>query len=415
MDDANSLVRGTTGRPSDHWTGTELIPPWIADVVLRFISVLNFQALCSLANSIRGRSDCTIDQKRFQCGKDHVVFELAFGDGTFWVARFPVKSESGYTIGPDEMNSEIATIKFVRQHSTIPVPEIFDYGLDESNEVGAPFIIFNALPGRELRMLPRVDDNVKVHVYRQVASLMVQLSRLPRWPEIGLLQQSDSDTVPTISKVLLAIPNLPHQPPLSTARSFFEFRARCFLERMLAGANEDNIIVAWLYRKAIPHLLENDFSPQFPLCHADFGNCNILYDDDYNITGVIDWTWTQSGPWEIFASFPHEFQRRFPPGYSLCHESRELFLKVLEEEENKWNSNVPMTRYMSSKAGRISELTQDYQHITENSSLPMENIRELVGLIYHDGCDWETLKGLARAELSLGDASVGQGLIVNHA
>src|SRR5947207_7572447 len=117
MDHLNTMhVQRTTGRPSDNWSGTKRLPLWMAEGVVRFVSDLNFEALCVVANSIRGRSDCVIDQERFQCGKDHVIFELAFGDGKFWIARFPVKSETGHAIGRQEMESEMATINFVRKH-----------------------------------------------------------------------------------------------------------------------------------------------------------------------------------------------------------------------------------------------------------------------------------------------------------
>jgi len=81
-----------------------------------------------------------------------------------------------------------------------------------------------------------------------------------------------------------------------------------FLERKREEGNPDKIAIAWLYRKAIPHFLSPElFScAEFPLCHADFSNCNLLFDDDYNIAGVIDWTWAQSAPWGLLACFPHE-------------------------------------------------------------------------------------------------------------
>lgn len=197
----------------------------------------------------------------------------------------------------------------------------------------------------------------------------------------------------------LAIQSLPFQSAVSSARTFFDVRARHFLDQKLAESHDDKITVAWLYREAIPQFLQDGFHHQFPLCHADFGNCNILYDDDHNITGVIDWTWAQSGPWEHFACFPHEFSRRFGPAMSLCEKSRALFLKIFEEEESQWDPKIPLTQYMRSKAGRIAELTQDYQHINDGTWLPMDNIRELIKLMYGDDVDWEDIKRMAKADL----------------
>ena len=41
----------------------------------------------------------------------------------------------------------------------------------------------------------------------------------------------------------------------------------------------------------------------FPLWHRDFHFKNILVDDDYNITGVLDWTDARTAPWETFVLY----------------------------------------------------------------------------------------------------------------
>jgi len=77
---------------------------------------------------------------------------------------------------------------------------------------------------------------------------------------------------------------------------------------------------------------------------------------------------------------------------SLHKESRSLFLEKLEEEEKQIDPDIPLTRYMGSVAGRIMELVQDHQAITDSDWIPMENIHELVGLLYHNTVSWEDIK-----------------------
>src|SRR5271170_4815505 len=77
--------------------------------------------------------------------------ELVIGDGVCWIARIKLPEGSGFTVSVVEMKSEIATINFVKSHSTIPVPEVYGYNLHGAgplNGVGAPYILFQALPGR---------------------------------------------------------------------------------------------------------------------------------------------------------------------------------------------------------------------------------------------------------------------------
>jgi hypothetical protein len=259
-------------------------------------------------------------------------------------------------------------------------------------------------------MLPLIKEDIKIHVYRQVASIILQLSRLPTWPQIGFIQpppESDSTNAPlSINNLALAIRALPLQNSVPSAQAFFDIRAKCFLDRQLSDGNQDKITIAWLYRQAIPYILSPEspsLSPGFPLCHADFGSSNILFDDDFNITGIIDWTWAQSGPWQNFACFPFEFSAQVLNG-ALPLVVRQLFLRVFEEEEVGWDSNLPLTKFMGSRGGgRIAELTSDYQHITERAWLPMENVYELIGLMYGDGTDWEDVKRMAKRDLDIGD------------
>lgn len=42
----------------------------------------------------------------------------------------------------------------------------------------------------------------------------------------------------------------------------------------------------------------------FPLCHGDFGHNNIIFDDRYQLLGVIDWEAAFAGPWEVSGEFP---------------------------------------------------------------------------------------------------------------
>jgi len=327
---------------------------------------------------------------------------LAFRRRSFLDRSYTYSFSTNFAIGIEETKTEIATIQFIAMHSTIPVPKIYGYNLDETNPFGAPYVLFEALPGRVLNSLPVVDENSKVCVYRQVASLMIQIAQLPSWSQIGLIQEYSSNPAFSISNIALPIPNLPKQPAQSSALSYFDLRAERFLEFTLAKGNSDKNAVAWLYREAIPYFASETFNDHtFPLCHADFSNCNILFDDDYKITGVIDWTWAQSGPWELFACFPHEFSRIFYPEKSLDKQSRRLFLEILEEEERKLDPNVPLTRYMGSKAGRILEITQDYQFMTDGDWLPMENIHELIALLYGDNLTWEDIKKLAWGQLGI--------------
>lgn len=90
----------------------------------------NIDALLALAGKLKGRT-CTCDRsKPPKSGSLNWVIFVSFDDGTEWVFRSPRTGLS--TIVTDEtaakmLVSEASTLKYLRAHSSIPVPEVFSY------------------------------------------------------------------------------------------------------------------------------------------------------------------------------------------------------------------------------------------------------------------------------------------------
>ena len=40
------------------------------------------------------------------------------------------------------------------------------------------------------------------------------------------------------------------------------------------------------------------------MCHGEFGHNSIVFDDNYQLVGVIDWESAFAGPWEMACGFP---------------------------------------------------------------------------------------------------------------
>jgi hypothetical protein len=300
------------------------------------------------------------------------------------------------------MRNEIAALKFVQHHSRILVPEVHGFNLGENNKIGVPYVFMSAFPGSILRPLPRVDIEHKPQVYQQVARLMIDMSQLPRWEKIGHLNELN-DGEYCISGLSFANEDFPGVvSAVSSARDYYDTRAKMLLDLMVSSQDLDKIALAWLYHQAVPYFVGTENFPSgFPLCHADFSNCNFLFDAAYNLTGVIDWSGAQSTPWELFCVFPHEFSSRYAPDGNVDVESRNLFISILEQEERKVNLSIPLSNFMRSKAGRIAELVEYYQYLNAASAMPWRDIRELMGLMYGDGVEWEDVKTKAKAALHI--------------
>ena len=44
-----------------------------------------------------------------------------------------------------EMQSEVATMAYVRQNTSVPVPEVFSYDCTTDNAVGAPYMLMERI------------------------------------------------------------------------------------------------------------------------------------------------------------------------------------------------------------------------------------------------------------------------------
>jgi hypothetical protein len=83
----------------------------------------------------------------------------------------------------------------------------------------------------------------------------------------------------------------------------------------------------------IPTHVSTDFDGgPFILMHGDLNQQNILVDNDYNITGIIDWEWSTTVPFQLFAMPPtaiHPYKTPTPA--ELVGEEKEMFMNHVNE------------------------------------------------------------------------------------
>ncbi len=96
------------------------------------------QLCLSASKANRGLQCVPLDQ--VTSGLNNVVRLLEFSDQTRWAARIPIKTNAS-------LETEMATMQFIRERSDLTVPRVFAYALDENNPVGAAYILMEVLPG----------------------------------------------------------------------------------------------------------------------------------------------------------------------------------------------------------------------------------------------------------------------------
>lgn len=296
------------------------------------------------------------------------------------IIRFPTP---GRTYGPwraEKVRNEVMVIEYLRQHTTIPLPNIRFWGLvEESPQELGPFIVMDLVSGTDLDDLlkqptennqqdvildPKIDEAKLDIVYGQIADYMLQVSRL-RFPRIGAISKdSISDEWVVVSRPLTynmndlmtstgyPVDQFPTAPFSRTSDYFTaianEHMTHFQTQRNLATSETDarwRFTARHCFAQLIPKYCVDDAGP-FTLFCDDLRPANMRADPDtLRITAVLDFEFTNAmpaqfahdPPWWLLLLAPHtwlerdnkkEFLDRFVP-------RMEQFIRAVERAEEK--------------------------------------------------------------------------------
>ncbi|KAI9838552.1 MAG: hypothetical protein M1819_004861 [Sarea resinae] len=226
--------------------------------------------------------------------------ELRFDDGICWMARI---RRNHVKLSPPidrdhDIKSEVATLRFLEK-TKIPAPKVFDFALKgKDNPVGVGYILMEKMPGRAVDWSMASAEG-KRKLVPQLAKILIELQSHPL-ESMGSLDLIDTLSLgaftlePTIS---LEGSNMHLIGPCGTARDYYEQFVCRQLDFIVEGERlTDRPVDAYLVYQylldSIPAVFSSpsDNGP-FYLKHADDKGDQILADDEYNITGIIDWQW----------------------------------------------------------------------------------------------------------------------------
>ena len=310
-------------KTSDHWTSFKDLDRKSehARKIDKVLDTANFGYLRTVALQTRHEEDlksnitiasqsqrltCAIDKSRFAVGYNNVVFEIAFSDASQWIARvrLPDDEPNETDLVETSIMSEIATIKLIASRTSIPVPKIHSFEVDTANTFGFRYVLMQALPGRHLdnclsTSIPREHWD---KVVDKLSDYWHQLSRL-RFDSIGRLWcgRNIDQREPTL------IPIEGVGGPFLTSLEYFHALRKSQSQHIKAAHASDKEwgTSSWILEQAVPSMIIDDYiHGPFPICHMDFHYGNILIDDEYNITGIIDWSDAQTVPLERFIITP---------------------------------------------------------------------------------------------------------------
>ncbi|KAI3316650.1 kinase-like domain-containing protein [Xylariaceae sp. AK1471] len=354
----------------------------------------NVDALLALAGELRGQS-CTCDvSKAPKSGSLNWVIFVSFDDGIDWVFRSPCTSAVFTDESASKMLvSEAATMKYLRAHCSVPVPEVYSYSGTKDNDIGVPYILQSKAAGRPLaeydwadassqpwqydfsRSLLPLSDQDRHKIIRQLGVIMSRLLEV-RFDRIGSIFEDGQGNFlvgECLSPALIwqwrdTIEEVIHRGPFSEDKQYFNSLISAFtshakelvmapraffapvpsppeyptLNSFLAATRRWNDFVTvggklensknrldyciaghFLYNM-IP-CLSTPASSSFTISHPDLHAGNIFVDEDLNITCIIDWASTTTGPIIELLSTPGLAGSTLPPSSSLINTLRSSF------------------------------------------------------------------------------------------
>ncbi|KAJ7432667.1 kinase-like domain-containing protein [Mycena galericulata] len=244
-------------------------------------------------------------------GGFNLVFLLTFEAGTDALARLrapsiPALSSDALT---HQFNSEVATIAFVREHTSIPVPELYHYEPDPNNALGTPYMLMSRIPGECLATRWHLMSQ-REEVLRAVAHIEAQLLQAP-FPVIGSIADKDG-LVGLLAPSSTHADSLlvPHrQGPFLSSKRLMEAYLSCELSLLgdhsqwtlqrtcwchINGGVDDMTVAyatRWFSLLLAVTLASEEFDnpTHFTLYHDDLSLNNILVLPLGNVVGLVDW------------------------------------------------------------------------------------------------------------------------------
>lgn len=155
------------------------------------ITVSNIQKILSPHLQSLGLSD-KVRVRLFNAGAYNVLYKLSSKDPLFPPLLVRIACNE---IASNRMDSEVATMEFVRAHTTIPVPKVYAYDSSRQNSIGAPWILLERFEAETYASVEHtLSSSQQEGIGKQIAEWTHQLRGLS-FDKIGCLYSRNNHFV----------------------------------------------------------------------------------------------------------------------------------------------------------------------------------------------------------------------------
>ncbi|KZT23724.1 hypothetical protein NEOLEDRAFT_1179937 [Neolentinus lepideus HHB14362 ss-1] len=268
-------------------------------------------------------------------GSHHRTYVVSFTSGVTRVIRISdphFRQFGSGIVPPSKMRSEVAVIKYVREHTKIPVPDVLFYDEDKDGSVGAEWMVMEYIEGNRLIDVWRdMSPDQRTAAALSIADVYHELLGL-RFDKIGSLYDGDKvgpmTFLPSNNRYDIGPPVHTKCGPFSSIREWLIALASGDLDYETSYKTTPEMEK---HREAALRVLcstpvFDDPSVQdlcaISLDHVDMTTSNILVDsqDPTRIVGVIDWEGARTVP--LFAIQPRWYAHLGSFGIASSEEVR---------------------------------------------------------------------------------------------
>ncbi|TFK49156.1 hypothetical protein OE88DRAFT_1737353 [Heliocybe sulcata] len=248
----------------------------------------------------------------YTSGSHHRIYRATLYDDTCVIARvhFPSlrRPGTGNGITPSgKMMSEIATMKFVKENTKIPVPEVLAYDSDEDGKVGGEGMLMEYVDGLDVQEAwQNMDEDQRALAVQAIADVWVELLGL-RFSRIGSIWEDGRNGfkvgpmtfMPSNNIYTLSAPDPNKCGPFESPR---DMNYKLSLHRDDAQLRHKDTVIQKIMDDGVLPELPDDHLSRIALEHKDMNYSNIVLDpmDPTTIKSVIDWEGARTVPlWAI--------------------------------------------------------------------------------------------------------------------